>query len=117
MPERTILEIDPGALSDYYDWLKQAAAGDVLVYWRGDLQYDRQVVIAETDILRTAERQRIASLNVIADRVFKDAKAGELLLTQFRLGQSIYEYRATRRRQLMFGEPASDPRNDNLVLA
>ena len=102
--KRTVLEVDPGALGDYYDWLKDAASGDALVYWQGDLQYDRQVVIPETDILRTAERQRIAMLNVVADRVFKDAKAGELSLTQFRVGESVYEYRATRRRQSYPGQ-------------
>ena len=116
--KRTVLEVDPGALGDYYDWLKDAASGDTLVYWQGDLQYDRQVVIPDTDILRTAERQRIAMLNVVADRVFKDAKAGELSLTQFRVGESIYEYRATRRRQSYPGQThVSEIPNDNLVLA
>ncbi|MEH2517375.1 hypothetical protein V1279_002948 [Bradyrhizobium sp. AZCC 1610] len=114
---RTVLEVDPGALGDYYDWLKDAANGDTLVYWQGDLQYDRQVVIPATDLLRTAERQRITMLNVIADRVFKDAKAGELTLTQFKVGESIYEYRATRRRQSYPGQPQVSIPHDNLVLA
>ena len=39
--------------------------------------------------------------NVVADRVFDDAKAGLLLLTQLRLGTNIFEYRATRRRQIV----------------
>ncbi|MGJ4953145.1 hypothetical protein [Bradyrhizobium sp. HKCCYLS20291] len=100
---RTVLDVSPGALSDYYDWLKAAPAGDVLVYWSGDLQYDRQVVIPETDVLRGNERLRLATLNVLADRVLEDAKHGHLLLTQKRIGTNIFEYRATRRRQPAFG--------------
>lgn len=115
MPERTILDVSPGALSDYYDWLKASAADDVLVYWQGDLQYDRQVVIPEGDVLRANERLRIATLNVLADRVLEDAKDGQLHLTQARIGTNIFEYRATRRRQI-YGTQ-SKVRNDDLVLA
>ncbi|MGJ4945168.1 hypothetical protein ACQR1W_31725 [Bradyrhizobium sp. HKCCYLS1011] len=100
---RTVLDVSPGALSDYYDWLKEAASGDVLVYWSGDLQYDRQVVIPEMDVLRGNERLRLATLNVLADRVLEDAKNGDLLLTQKRIGTNIFEYRATRRRRMIFG--------------
>ena len=114
---RTVLEVDTGALGEYYDWLQGAAKGDTLVYWRGDLQYDRQVVIPQNDVLRTADRQRIAMLNVVADRVLRDAKAGELSLTQFKVGESIYEYRATRRRQSYPGQPQVSIPHDNLVLA
>lgn len=112
--ETTILDISPGALSDYYDWLKQAAAGDVLVYWTGHLQRDRQKEIPEHDVLRTVERMNIAQLNVIADRIRKDADEGQILLTQKRLGYGEYEYRATRRRQ-MYGNAAVA--NDQLVPA
>ena len=114
--ETTVLDISPGALSDYYDWLKQASAGDVLVYWLGDLQHDRQVEIPKTDVLRTVERMNIAQLNVIADRIRKDAEEGQLLLTQKRLSYGYYEYRATRRRQL-YGNAAVDAPNDELVPA
>jgi hypothetical protein len=113
--ERTVLEIASGALGDYYDWLQGAANGDVLVYWHGSLQYDRQVVIAETDVMRTEDRERIRSLNMVADRVLKDAKSGSVLLTQLRLGEGIYEYRATRRRQSFGVTPVVN--HDNLVLA
>ena len=113
--KRTVLEVDVGALGDYYDWLQAAANGDTLVYWQGDLQYDRQVVISANDIIRTPERQRINMLNVVADRVFKDSKGGDVSLTQFRVGESIYEYRATRRRQSYPGQPQVS--NANLVLA
>jgi hypothetical protein len=116
MMQRTILEVSPGALSDYYDWLKAAAAGDVLVYWQGDLQYDRQVVIPESDVLRGNDRLRIATLNVLADRVMVDAKEGHLHLTQRRIGTNIFEYRATRRRQ-DYGSAKSKAPNDELVLA
>lgn len=113
-PETTVLDISPGALSDYYDWLKQAAAGDVLVYWVGDLQSQRQKEIPETDVLRTIERMNIAQLNVIADRIRRDAGEGQILLTQKRLGYGEYEYRATRRRQL-YGNASVT--NDQLVNA
>ena len=113
---RKVLDVEVGALSDYYDWVKDAANGDVLVYWQGDLQYDRQVVVPEGDLLRTAERQRIGSLNLIADRVLKDAKAGLVHLTQLRIGTNIFEYRATRRKLPLIGN-LSDTPDDNLVLA
>lgn len=116
MATRTILEVCPGALSVYYDWLKGARAGDVLVYWQGDLQYDRQVVIPEHDAPRGNERLRIATLNVLADRVMEDAKGGNLHLTQQRIGSNIFEYRATRRRQ-DYGSANSKAPNDELVLA
>lgn len=96
---RTVLEVGPGALSEYYDWMKESAQGDVLVYWQGDLQFDRQVTVPSGDVMRAALAQRIAALNIVADRVFDDAKAGLLSLTQLRLGTNIFEYRATRRRQ------------------
>lgn len=113
---RTILEIAPGALTDYYDWIKGAAAGDVLVYWIGDLQHDRSIVIPENDVLRGADRLRITTLNVVADRVFEDAKDGHLLLTQKRLGACLFEYRATRKRPT-FGQNSDAQPNDQLVLA
>jgi hypothetical protein len=116
MPERTILEVSPGALSDYYDWLKAASAGDVLVYWQGDLQYDRQVVIPESDVMRGNDRLRLSTLNVLADRILEDAAAGDLLLTQKRIGTNIFEYRATRRRR-DYGSAKSKAPNEHLVLA
>ena len=114
---RTVLEVGPGALAEYYDWLKDAAPGDVLVYWQGDLQFDRQVVVPAEDVLRSAERTRVLALNFVADRVLADAKDGLLHLTQLRIGTNIFEYRATRRR-VSGGKPTvSEIRNDNLVPA
>ncbi|ARQ95264.1 hypothetical protein [Bradyrhizobium phage BDU-MI-1] len=115
---RTVLEVGPGAIADYYDWMKDARQGDVLVYWQGDLQYDRQVTVPEGDVLRSAERQRINALNIVADRVFEDAKAGDLSLTQLRIGTNIFEYRATRRRQIYPGQSETVVRpNEQLVPA
>ncbi|SDK45416.1 hypothetical protein [Bradyrhizobium ottawaense] len=114
---RTVLEVGPGALSEYYDWMKDAAQGDVLVYWSGDLQFDRQVVIPDGDALRTADRQRITALNVVAERVLEDAEDGLLCLTQKRLGASVYEYRATRRRQSFGSSETSVLPNEQLVTA
>jgi hypothetical protein len=116
--QRTVLENGPGSLSEYYDWMNSAKNGDILVYWHGCLQYDRQVMIPFDDVMRSADRLRIASLNAVASRVFDDAEDGLLSLTQHRLGEGISEYRATRRRQSFGGtSDVSGPRNDNIVLA
>jgi hypothetical protein len=114
---RTVLEIGPGALAEYYDWMKGAADGDVLVYWQGDLQYDRQVVVSADDVLRSTERARISALHFVADRAFKDSKQGLLHLTQLRIGANLFEYRATRRRVSGSKTTGSDIRNDNFVPA
>ncbi|WP_439357939.1 hypothetical protein [Bradyrhizobium sp. DASA03007] len=114
---RTVLEVGPGALSEYYDWVKDAAAGDVLVYWQGDLQFDRSVEVPADDVLRSALRTRIQALNFVADRVLKDSKEGLLHLTQLRIGTNLFEYRATRRRTSGGQPTVSEIRNDNLVPA
>lgn len=114
--ERTLLDIAPGALSEYYDWLKASSTGDVLVYWIGDLQFDRSVELPETDVMLGAQRLRIAALNVVAERIYDDAKEGLLTLTQKRIDQNVFEYRATRRRTVQ-SKPVSEIRNDNLILA
>jgi hypothetical protein len=114
--ERTVLDVAVGALSDYYDWMQAAAHGDVLIYWTGDLQYDRQVEVPENDVMRAADRQRVIMLNMVADRASKDAKQGLLHLTQRRISGGVFEYRATRRRQLLGKSTLVQP-NDQLVLA
>lgn len=93
---RTVLELDAGAIAAYYEWLKSARHGDVLVYWVGDLQYDRQAYPPKDDPGYEEAQRRLALLGVVADRVFDDAKSGELILTQLRLGPSRWEYRAGR---------------------
>ncbi len=115
---RTVLEMVPGALSEYYDWIKSAAHGDKLVYWIGDLQYDRQVVISPTDLLRKDKRDEISALNVVASRLHDDAKAGLVKLTQKRLDVGVFEYRAMRYRVELPGQKqGTGIRNDNLVPA
>ena len=38
----TSLLAGQGALSEYYDWFAASRPGDILVYWRGDLNADRE---------------------------------------------------------------------------
>ncbi|TXM69627.1 hypothetical protein [Methylobacterium sp. WL120] len=92
----TELEAGAGALAEYYDWFKDARTGDVLVYWTGDLQFDRDPTnFPEMD---AEQRDSIGVIEGIATRVMKDAREGYLILNQRKLGESRYEYRATRRR-------------------
>lgn len=118
MTKRTILEVEPGALAEYYEWMKLAEAGDVLVYWTGDLQFDRQVVLPNTYPVSSVEMEQFNTLNILADRIHEDAKDGNLYLTQKRLDFGVYEYRATRRRQVYgFTHPSQKVKNDDLALA
>ena len=112
----TTLVVEAGALTEFDAWFKNAAAGDCLIYSKGDLQYDRQVAIDEANKERADERKAIATLNAIANRAWDAMKAGEVLLTQRRLGQSEFEYRATRVR---YAYPGKKPkvRHDELVPA
>ena len=112
---RDVLEPGAGSLSAYYEWFADAEHGAVLVYWTGDLQYDRQVEIDENDVLRTIERMERDALDITAKRIGKDANDGHLILTQKRLGVSVYEYRATRVRAA--ANDRARKSNDNLVPA
>ncbi|WP_298962450.1 hypothetical protein [uncultured Methylobacterium sp.] len=97
MPKR--LELDAGAvgaLADYYDWFKDAREGDLLVYWRGSLQFDRDP--ANFPELDVEGRERLAAIDALATRVMADAREGYLILNQKKLGPDDFEYRATRRR-------------------
>lgn len=85
---------EQGMLTQYYDWFKRAKHGEVLVYWTGDLQFDRDTgnypeADAAQDIL-------CKSLSGVADAILRDASKKGVILTQKRLGPSNYEYRATR---------------------
>jgi hypothetical protein len=116
--ECTELEAVPGILSAYDDWMQDAKHGDMVVYWRGDLQYDRQVVISDNDPDRAEKRKMLSALNVLANRIIDDAKAGRVALTQKRLGYSTFEYRALRIRELRRTNNATTRlRDDNLVPA
>lgn len=95
--KRTVLEVAPGALVEYYEWLEKAKPGDTLVYWVGDLQYDR--VLDHCPSEHQGEKGPIiAALNAMADRAWQTAKQGHVRLTQKRLGPNEWEYRATRLR-------------------
>jgi hypothetical protein len=116
--ERTELEAVPGILSAYDDWMQDAKHGDMVVYWRGDLQYDRQVVVSDDDPDRAEKRKMLFALNVLANRIVDDAKAGRVALTQRRLGYSTFEYRALRIRDVhRINNAITRLRNDNLVPA
>lgn len=115
---RTVISVTPGALQDYDEWMKEAAHGDVLVYWTGDLQFDRLAEFDERDQSRDEDRKRVSVLNALADRVRAAAKRKELALTQKRVGEMQFEYRATRLRSSS-GPTQAKARinNENLVLA
>jgi len=102
MPELdrlTVLEGGAGSLVEFYEWVKDALNGDVLVYHTGDLAFDRQVTV-EPDAPDAASRElKISALNAVAEAVRRSAKAREVSLTQQRLKPGVYQYRATRIRQ------------------
>lgn len=99
MPKRLELEVGAGALAGYYEWFRESREGDVLVYWRGDLQFDRDP--ANFPDLDKEERERLSAVDALATRVMKDAREGYLLLNQKRMGPGVFEYRATRRRSAL----------------
>lgn len=116
---QTTLQNGPGCLSDYYDWFKGAPSGAALVYWRGDLQFDRDAENFRHLDDFDSQAPHINALNVLANRVHADARDGHLILVQKRHGESDYEYRAIRRRPLELGGTArvTKLKNDNLVTA
>jgi len=103
--KRTDLDVGPGALLEYEDWLKRARHGDVLVYWVGDLQNDRQETFDDHDPSQEVRRKQIGALGFLADRIKSDARRKDVALTQKRLGEGRYEYRATRTRMVSDHEP------------
>lgn len=109
-----VLDVAPGALADYYEWFRSAKPGAVLVYWTGDLAYDRDLGNFD-DTSDEGVRQRVKALDALASRIASDASDGYLHLLQKRIALSVYEYRAVRRqtvaeasKQLMFGGKGSD---------
>lgn len=80
----TVLRPENGALTEYYKWVDAANHGDTLIYWTGDLQFDRQTE-ANADLIDS-----------IANRVLVGSTVGEVILTQKRVAPYQYEYRATR---------------------
>lgn len=92
----TELEVDAGSLSEYYDWFSIAETGDLLVYWVGDLAYDRDEQNHRTRVDFKDKRSQISALDALATRIRKDAEDGFLILTQKKINNSLYEYRAAR---------------------
>jgi len=102
--EPTKLHIGPSGLSDYYEWFRKAQHGDTLIYWVGDLQFDRDPQNAPD---ATEEQvQVLKTLNTIATRIVKDAGDKGLALFQRRIAYGIFEYRAVRLRGPMVVAPA-----------
>ncbi len=95
--QKTTLHLGPGAIADYYTWLQAARHGDMLIYYHGDLQYDRaQEFPTGTSKSEEGQRMRVCLLDALADRVSDDARTGVVTLTQRRIGPNVYEYRAHR---------------------
>lgn len=96
---RSILTPTQGALVAYDEWLEQSRHGDVLVYYTGDLQFDRdQPMPDEYDDSQRPELVRLTVINAIADRIRVDAGIQRVALTQRKIRESHYEYMATRLR-------------------
>lgn len=91
------LDNGPGCLMDYYEWFQKAAHGAILIYWTGDLRYDRDPDNCPADELG-ARRSGILALDQLARRILADAADGALVLLQRRIEDNVYEYRALRRR-------------------
>ncbi|MCB1466547.1 MAG: hypothetical protein KDK08_05245 [Rhizobiaceae bacterium] len=92
----TSLLAGQGALSEYYDWFAASRPGDILVYWRGDLNADREFA-PDSSVVDNDERIKRLSLHAVATAIRRDAQRGSLNLTQIRHGDSDYTYRATRK--------------------
>jgi len=99
MAKPYVLEAGAGSLVEFYDWMKQSNNGDVLIYWTGDLQNDRQAHVDPYDIDAAERRIAVNALNVTASAVLRAAEEGLVALTQKRLEEGVYEYRATRIRR------------------
>lgn len=96
MKQRTVLDAGAGALADYYDWQHDAHHGDVVVYWIGDLQTERQYMGQADDPQFERKMLRSMVANSLADRILADQKKGIVTLLQKRLGDHQYEYWAVR---------------------
>lgn len=96
MRQVTILDVGPGALADYYEWFRHARSGSTLVYWRGNLSFDRDIENFVGDSFYTEREPVVLALDAIAKRIFADGKDGVIILTQRKLGFDHYEYRAMR---------------------
>lgn len=98
MTERESLYPGPGMIADYHSWMDNAHHGDILIYHVGDLQYDRQAVYDENDPAQKVAWGNTILLNAVADSIAYEQRMGKVSLTQRRIDESVYEYRATRLR-------------------
>lgn len=92
---RMTLVAGAGALAEYIEWFGGSRLGDAVIYYRGDLSFDRDP--ANFPDLDQEGRDALAGIGALADSVLRDAKAGYLVLNQRKVGESNYEYIATRR--------------------
>jgi hypothetical protein len=90
------LEAGAGALAEYYDWFRDARTGDVLIYWNGDLQFDRDP--NNFPELDDEQKDQIAVTDALAKRILSDAGDGYLVLSQRKISENRYRYQAARRR-------------------
>lgn len=71
--------------------LENAKPGQTLLYYEGDLMYDR----AYNTKLTKADKSK---LNSLAGAVYEAYEVGRVLLTQKRVGPHVWAYQATIRR-------------------
>lgn len=112
---KTELEAGAGALAEYYGWFEGARVGDVLVYHKGDLAFDSDPEShpgLDQDAL-----ELVKAVGKLALRVRIDAGTGHLLLTQKKLGPSLYEYRAVRKLSPLERRQTDTSTDANLVHA
>lgn len=101
----TRLEVGPGQLADYYEWFRLARNGETLVYHEGDLAFDR---LPASFSMEVGGEPPATPLSIMANRIQADAKEGFLRLTQRRMAESRYEYRATRVRHSFEPSPPTE---------
>jgi hypothetical protein len=68
--------------------LENAKPGQTLLYYEGDLMYDR----AYNTKLTKSDKSK---LNALAGAVYEAYEVGRVLLTQKRVGPHVWEYQAT----------------------
>lgn len=97
---QTVLDLTDKAVLAYTTWFERDSRhGDTLVYFTGDLAYERSLPIPdEDDLSRKDEYVRLVVLDALAARIKVDALNNELALTQRRVALNTFEYRATRLR-------------------
>jgi len=80
-------EHDLMSINDFVPWLKTAQPDETVVYYVGDLAYDREF----------GDQEHYRNINAVANAAYAASENKEVCLTQKRLEKYRYEYRATRR--------------------